>query len=62
MTPRLSRDGRLLAYGCNRRNGVDLDVYVRSLETGEERRVFAPGGYCEPAASRRTAAGSPSSG
>ena len=40
-------DGRLLAYGCNRRNGVDLDVYVRSLESGEERCVFAPGGYCE---------------
>jgi dipeptidyl aminopeptidase/acylaminoacyl peptidase len=45
----LSRDGRLLAYGCNRRNGTDIDIYVRSLATGEERCVFEPGGYCEPA-------------
>ena len=43
VTPQLSADGRLLAYGCNRRNGVDLDVYVRSLETGEERCVLALG-------------------
>jgi dipeptidyl aminopeptidase/acylaminoacyl peptidase len=47
VTPRLSHDGGLLAYGCNRRNGVDLDVFVRDLESGEERSVFAPGGYCE---------------
>ena len=47
VTPRLSHDGRLLAYATNRRNGVDLDVVVRSLETGEERVVFAPGGYSE---------------
>lgn len=47
--PCLTRDGRLLAYGCNRRNGRDVDVYVRTLATGEERCVFAPGGYCEPA-------------
>src|SRR5262245_21628277 len=47
VTPRLSDDGRLLAYACNRRNGVDLDVFVRDLGSGEERSVFAPGGYCE---------------
>ena len=47
VTPRLTDDGRLLAYACNRRNGVDLDVYVRELASGEERCVFAPGGYCE---------------
>ena len=47
--PRFSRDGRLLAYACNRRNGVDMDVFVRVLESGEERCVFAPGGYCETA-------------
>jgi dipeptidyl aminopeptidase/acylaminoacyl peptidase len=46
--PHLSRDGTLLAYGSNRRNGRDVDVYVRSLATGEERSVFAPGGYCAP--------------
>ncbi len=38
----------MLAYTCNRRNGRDLDVYVRSLETGDEQRVFS-GGYCEVA-------------
>ena len=47
LTPQLSPDGRLLAYACNRRNGQDLDVFVRTLATGEERCVFAPGGYCE---------------
>ena len=47
LTPRLSPDGTLLAYACNRRNGQDLDVFVRTLATGEERCVFAPGGYCE---------------
>ncbi len=46
-TPRFDADGTRLAYACNRRNGRDLDVYVRMLETGEERCVFAAGGYCE---------------
>ena len=40
----VSRDGSLLAYSTNRRNGVDFDVVVRRLETGEER-AFEPGGY-----------------
>jgi dipeptidyl aminopeptidase/acylaminoacyl peptidase len=43
----VSPDGRLLAYSCNRRNGVDFDVFVRDLESGEERTIFAPGGLCE---------------
>jgi dipeptidyl aminopeptidase/acylaminoacyl peptidase len=47
VTPRISADGASLAYACNRRNGRDLDVYVRSLTTGDERCVFASGGYCE---------------
>ena len=47
--PRLSRDGALLAYSCNRRNGVDLDVYVRALDGGGERRVFDRGGLCAAA-------------
>lgn len=47
-SPRLSPDGRLVAYGCNRRNGVDFDVVVRDLMSGEERVVFAPGGMCDP--------------
>jgi dipeptidyl aminopeptidase/acylaminoacyl peptidase len=46
VAPSVSADGAQLAYSCNRRNGVDLDVYVRSLATGAERCVFAPGGFC----------------
>jgi dipeptidyl aminopeptidase/acylaminoacyl peptidase len=47
--PHLSRDGTLLAYSCNRRNGTDLDVYVRALDTGAERRIFDRGGLCAAA-------------
>ena len=43
-TPHVSRDGRLLAYTTNRRNGRDFDVVVRELASGEER-VFELGGY-----------------
>ena len=42
--PQLSRGGTLLAYSCNRRNGVDLDVYVRALDGGDEGCVFDRGG------------------
>jgi len=49
VSPVLDATGEWVAYACNRRNGRDLDVYVRSLATGDERCVFAPGGYCEPA-------------
>ena len=49
VTPCFDTDGARLAYACNRGNGRDLDVYVRSLETGDERCVFSPGGYCEVA-------------
>ena len=49
LTPMFDADGTRLAYACNRRNGRDLDVYLRTLETGEERCVFAAGGYCEVA-------------
>ena len=48
-TPRFDTGGTRLAYACNRRNGRDLDVYLRMLETGEEQCVFASGGYCEVA-------------
>jgi len=48
-SPCASRDGRLLAYASNRRNGVDFDVYVRELHSGEERLVLAEGGWCEAA-------------
>ena len=42
----VSRDGSHVAYTCNRRNGVDFDVYVRDLRTGEERCVYDEGGMC----------------
>jgi len=48
-TPCASRDGRLLAYATNRRNGVDWDVVVRALDSGEERIVFQEGGWCQVA-------------
>jgi dipeptidyl aminopeptidase/acylaminoacyl peptidase len=45
--PQVSRDGRLVAYGCNSRNGVDFDVFVQAIG-GEARVVAQLGGYCEP--------------
>jgi protease II len=44
----LTRDGRQLAYLTNRRNGTDMDLYVRDLASGEERLVYREGGYCQP--------------
>jgi dipeptidyl aminopeptidase/acylaminoacyl peptidase len=44
-----TRDGSTIAYGCNKRNGVDFDVYVRGVDGGDERMVFSQGGWCEPA-------------
>jgi len=42
-----TEDGRKIAYSANRRTGRDFDVWVHDLESGEERMVFAPGGWCE---------------
>jgi dipeptidyl aminopeptidase/acylaminoacyl peptidase len=44
-TPHVSRDGSLLAYVTNRRNGRDFDVVARRLPSGEERS-FELGGWC----------------
>ncbi len=44
-SPHVSRDGALLAYATNRRNGLDFDVVVRWLESAEERS-FELGGLC----------------
>jgi dipeptidyl aminopeptidase/acylaminoacyl peptidase len=44
-SPYVSRDGSLLAYSTNRRNGRDFDVVVRRLDSGEER-TFELGGMC----------------
>jgi dipeptidyl aminopeptidase/acylaminoacyl peptidase len=48
LDPQQTRDGSLLAYACNRRNGMDFDVFVRDLRTGDERMIFAPGGMTRP--------------
>jgi dipeptidyl aminopeptidase/acylaminoacyl peptidase len=48
-SPHVSRDGTLLAYATNRRNGLDFDVVVRWLESGEERS-FELGGLCSSGA------------
>jgi dipeptidyl aminopeptidase/acylaminoacyl peptidase len=48
-TPAASRDGRLLAYASNRRNGVDWDIVVRDLVSGDERAVYEGGGWCQVA-------------
>ncbi len=34
-----------VVYSTNRRNGVDMDVVVRDLTTGDEEVVYAAGGY-----------------
>jgi dipeptidyl aminopeptidase/acylaminoacyl peptidase len=44
----VTRDGRYLAYATNRGDGVAFDTWVRDLVTGEERRVFATGGWTGP--------------
>ena len=43
-TAHVSRDGALLAYATNRRNGVDFDIVARTLASGEERS-FELGGW-----------------
>ena len=48
-TPHVGRDGTLLAYATNRRNGRDFDVVARTLPGGEEQTI-EPGGLCEAAA------------
>ena len=45
-SPHVSRDGALLAYTTNRRNGIDFDVVVRRLVSGEER-TFEVAGWWE---------------
>jgi dipeptidyl aminopeptidase/acylaminoacyl peptidase len=44
-SPHISRDGSLLAYSTNRRNGAEFDVVVRRLDSGDER-CFELGGWC----------------
>lgn len=44
----VARDSSSIVYASNRRNGVDFDIYVRNLTSGEEKRVFDLGGLCMP--------------
>jgi len=44
----VTRDGRTLAYATNRGDGVAFDTWVRDLVTGEERCIFATGGWTGP--------------
>jgi dipeptidyl aminopeptidase/acylaminoacyl peptidase len=44
----VTRDGRWLAYATNRGDGVAFDTWVRDLLTGEERCVYASGGWTSP--------------
>ncbi len=39
-------DGRRLAFTHTARNGVDFDVAVLDLDTGERREPATPGGWC----------------
>jgi dipeptidyl aminopeptidase/acylaminoacyl peptidase len=45
----VTRDGTLVAYGANVRNGTDFDIYVLPLDgSGPARLVFDMGGWCQP--------------
>jgi dipeptidyl aminopeptidase/acylaminoacyl peptidase len=44
----VTRDGRTLAYATNRGDGVAFDTWTRDLVSGEERRVYASGGWTGP--------------
>ena len=46
--PLFSHDGRLLAYASTERNGIDTDVWVLDVETGERRAVIQEGGAWQP--------------
>ncbi|MDX6468665.1 MAG: hypothetical protein QOF75_468, partial [Gaiellaceae bacterium] len=47
-SPHVGRDGTLLAYATNRRNGTDFDLVARDLASGEEQ-TFELGGWCNVA-------------
>jgi len=44
----ISHDGRVLAYTSNCDDGVDFDVYLCDLETGEHRQLWKSGGWAHP--------------
>jgi dipeptidyl aminopeptidase/acylaminoacyl peptidase len=44
----VSPDGRLVAYTSNTANGVDFDLWIVDLASGEHRLLWAGGGWCHP--------------
>jgi dipeptidyl aminopeptidase/acylaminoacyl peptidase len=45
----VSPDGTLVAYLSNRATGVDFDLWVCDVTSGEHRRLYAGGAWCQPA-------------
>jgi protease II len=45
----VSPDGRSLAYVSNRANGVDFDLWVCDIASGEHRLLYAAGAWLHPA-------------
>ncbi len=45
----VSPDGRRLAYTSNRDGGIDFDLYICALATGEHRQLWRSGGWAHPA-------------
>ena len=44
-SPHVGREGTLLAYATNRRNGVDFDVVMRTVSSADERVIWDGGGW-----------------
>lgn len=44
----VSPDGRMLAYLSNRANGVDFDLWLCDLRSGEHRLLYAGDSYLQP--------------
>ncbi len=45
----VSPDGTLVAYLSNRATGVDFDLWVCDVASGEHRLLYAGGAWCQPA-------------
>lgn len=44
----VSPDGRSIAYVSNRANGIDFDLWLYDISSGEHRCCYAGGAWCEP--------------
>jgi dipeptidyl aminopeptidase/acylaminoacyl peptidase len=44
----VTRDGRTLAYATNRGDGIAFDTWLHDLVTGQERLIYASGGWTGP--------------